>query len=961
MYNYAPVRLVKKLLGTTNGGKPLWGGPYEPRRDLPIALAGLFISIGLVIAGFAALKVIGTAIALMLSGVVMFIAMYLIGRLRHAHEDFSVDQWIADKVDIHLTRPASIEGPNPFHPNNSRRSGSKILAPVDVLEDNIIVTDTGHCWAEYRIGNPMEMGLVSGQQKSAVLAEHRALFAKVLRHGAYIAQIKEPDGANELIEDSFTDKDAEPEDLPLLSKLVVDQVDALWDKAQTDPGSWPHHLVYVLAIYVGDDADHAAARRDEIVSDCPFTWKLAPATREEMYWAWYAQCTAGVKMVSSSAGFIPEQLPRVVLDDGAASDSIVTKWTKSRFYRKRDLQPVLKVVTDDGPPSYQVVLTVKIPDELGFPADTTCLALLHEMGEPIKWAIRCSPKDREVAQYENRRDKGTLDSNCDELAPFDDNPNLYAREYELLDLYNAELANPESNALTYTVLISIGAQTAADLKRIAKAVRDVLSPMGVIVNDPQPGKQEELWVAMQPGAPRSPAIDKHAAETTVGEFAEMAPYTTASIGHRTGPMIARNLTSGLGEMVRFAAEKLILAGRAAAIAIVASVGGGKSTLGKMLAIFAHLRGHPWGALDRSDIQTDDHPEGIGEWAKLAEVLPGVQVIDITEPPGSLDPLKVWENDPATASKHTYNMHLKLHDDLDDLQKLALAEALKPKKIKERGLVSQMALGRYLLNQEDMAAKLMGRKILIWEDRPFADAVFKEELDALTLTARGTVIRTHGLSLPDEDKILSKHLFDQLLPEERYASVVYALTSVFLKSVFRRQSRRGILRRRRGTPAYIFVDEAWTITRNPIGMEILEVDIRDGRKHFVIVVLMTHDAERDLEHGAFKLITTKFLGKAEDEELALSNLKWFKAMPINDDIVNDLMAAKNGLFYMSMFNDEGVAGTSEAESRDEETRRQVARIQTIRPVDPEFIKALDTTPTMHKLTAEDLADDDLEAA
>lgn len=951
MFNYAPIRRVRKQLGTTNGGKPLWGGPYDPRRDLPIVLGALFISLGVVGAGFAAFKVIGTVVGLVLAGMILFAAMYLAGRLRRAGEDFSVEGWIANTVDLHFTRESVVEGPNPFHPDTGRRSASKILAPVDVIDDNIIVTGGGKCWAQYRIGNPIEMGLVGEQQQSGVLSEHQALFAKVLQRGCYIAHVKEPDSPNELIEQSFTAFDAAPEDVPEYSKLVCDQVDALWDTAQSDPGDWPHHLVYVLAIYVGNDETEAAAIRDDMLADLPFTWDLIPATRHEMYWLWHSQCVAGVKMTAAATTELPEQLPRVTVDDGAASDSIVSgrNWLR----RKRDLQPVVKITTDTGRPSYQTVLTADIPDELLFPDGTTFLKLLHEMGEPIRWVIRTTAKERENTKTENRTARGILDDNCDELAPFDDNPNLYAREYELLDLYNTRLADTQTNAVSYTLLISVGAATAADATRISKSVRDILSPMGIIINDPKPGTQEELWVALQPSAARSPVMDRHAAETTVPEFAEIAPFTTAAIGHTDGPMIARNLTSGLGEMVRFAAEKLILAGRAAAIAIIASIGGGKSTLGKMMAIFAHLRGDPWGALDRSNIVDEDHPEGVGEWAVLAEVLPKgtVQVIDISnDPPGSVDPLKVWAADPQTAAKHTYNMHVELLEGMSgpegSLQKLALAEALDPAKIAAHKLNSQMALARYLMSSDDPHAQLVGRKIKVWQHRPFAAAIFREELPALTLRARGTVIRTHGLSLPTADKMLNPALNDKLHPEERYATAVYALASVFMKATFR------TLAHRRGRPSYIFVDEAWTVTRNPISMkDILEVDLREStRKGFTVVVLMTHDAARDLSDEAFQLITTKFLGRAEDKRLAVSNAEWFDSMPVTDDLISDLMAAKNGLFYMSMFNDDRVKGA--AAERDVATRRQVARIQVVRPTDAAFLKALNTTPKMIRREADE---------
>lgn len=942
MYNYAALRRLRKQLGTTNSGKPIFGGPYDWNRDGPILAVAAVLATFVALAGFVAVGLPGLFLGVFGAGLVGFGAFYLIGKLRKNPEGYGIDQWISQRIDMHFARPTTIDGPNPFHENAPKRQPSRAFDTLDIIDGNVRVTDEG-CWAEYRIGNPLEMGLVGPRQQANVLSEHQSLFEKTLQRSSYIAQFKEPISSNELIERAFTEKDRDPEQIAQYANIACDQIDDLWERAKDDPGEWPYKLHHVMGIYVGDSPGSAAAIRDELISDLPFSWNLIPASRQQMYWVWYSQCTAGVKLTAADQLEIPEVLPTVVLEDGAYSDSPFSKRSKW-FFRKRDLLPVVKVTVDDGPPSYQAVLTARLPDVLEFPEETDFLSVLSHMGEHITPVIRAVPKSNDRVQYENRKAVGIIEDNTIELAPFDRREDPYARENELVETYDQNLG--DDNATVATLLVSVAASTPDEVKRIARGVRDVLKKSGLRVNDPEPGKQEELWATLQPGARRTAALDTHAFETTTHEFAELVPFTSASIGHLEGPVIGRNLTSGLGELVRFAAEKLILAGRGAIMAIVSSLGGGKSTLGKILAIYAHLRGHSWGALDRSDIVEPDYPDGIGEWAKLKSVLRGVQVVDITKPPGSFDPLKVWADDPETASKHTYNMHIELQEGLDDRQKLALAEALDPTQLHKRGLVSQMALARYLKGLSDGSANIVGRKIEVWKHRPFARAIFDESLPPLELTKRGTVIRTHGLTLPSEGKVLHKHLNDKLRPEERYGPVIYSLASVFLKAVFRK--RRG--------PAYIFVDEAWAVTRNPIGLELIEVDIRDGRKHFIIVVFMTHAAERDFEDEVFKLITVKFLGRAENEDLARSNARWFNAMPITDDLIDDLMAAKDGRFYMSMTNDD-VGRDPDKPMRDANQRRQVAEIQVLRPIGQEYIDALNTTPTM----VQGVIDDDEEAA
>ena len=596
MYNYAPVRWVKKIIGTTSAGNPIWGGPYEVKRDLPIAGAAVVVAGSLCGAGFVAARLAGAVVGLLAAAVMLGSALYAIGRLRRSPEGFSIDHWVGSKIDLHFARPTLIEGSNPFHPFTAPAAAPKALGTVDVIDDNIRVTATGQYWAEYRVGNPLEMGLVGRTQQDAVLCEHQALFNKVMRNGVYIAQVKEPISENELTEQAFTDEDAEPDDVPMYSKLVCDQIDEL--RAQTTDhglGRWPHRINYLLAFYVGDSAATAAKRRDEIISDLPFTWELTPATRAQMYWSWYAQCTSSIKMVATNQPDIPEQLPSIVIEDGAHSDSMFSKGTRW-FYRQRDLLPVLKVSVGDAKPSYQAILKAKLPDALDFPHETDFLSVLRHMGEPINCAIRATPKTRETAREENRKNEGTIEDNTEELAPFDRRVDPYARENELLAAYNAKLEDPTSAALTYTLFVAVAAPEAVEVKRIRTRYEMCWRRWASTSIHPRQASRKNCGRRCSRARLARRQWTTGPPRPLVSEFAELVPFTTASIGHADGPVIGRNLTSGLGDLVRFAAEKLILAGRAAAIAIVSSVGGGKSTLGKLLAIVAHAAGGPLGCV-----------------------------------------------------------------------------------------------------------------------------------------------------------------------------------------------------------------------------------------------------------------------------------------------------------------------------------------------------------------------------
>ncbi|GAT07647.1 ATP-binding protein [Mycolicibacterium novocastrense] len=929
MHIYTAIRRVARLVGTTGRGEPLFGGPFRADRDLPVAAVAVFLACSILAVGFTLGKVTGLGVGILGAGVVLYTGVRIIRRLRRMPDDASPQDWLTSRVDMILARPTHLGGPNPFHPATPQVKKHPLLATTRIVDGNIRDVG-GKFWAEYRVPHPLPNGRVTEQRSLEVLEEHKLLFRVLLRHGHHIGISKEPIPYDELLEDSFTDDDPTGEDMEQIGMYVhatVGTLDELVAKAKQDPSVWPSRMVFTVAIYVGDDEARAAARRDEIIARLPFTWHLVPATPAQMYWALYGHCMRGAELVPTAGRTdIPETLPDLEFDDGARSDVSL----RGRFsFAGGDLSPVLKVSTGNRH-AYQAILTAKLPDIVDWP-DTDMFSLFAHLEAPIDVVIRCSPKDRGVVEEENKKADTIITDNQKETEHLNSQVKAFSREEQLLQIYSEKLsADPDAHSVTFTIFIAIGGQTPKEVADLIESLKTTFSRMNIKFRAPQPGQQEQLWAAMQPGAPRSPVLDRLADETTIDEFAEFIPFTTASIGHATGPIWARNLTSGLREFVRVAAEKVLQSNRSASMAFISSPGGGKSAAGKTLAYLAHGRRQSWGAIDRSNIEVSvSPPRRTGEWVKFTEALPAgeVQVIDVAAPPGTMDPLRVWAHDPQRASLRAYALLMELLNLADDEQELALAEALNPEGLSANGIGSMMALSRYLKAQPDRAAVLVGRKIAAWAYRPFAAAVFDEDLPALKLTAQGTVFRTHGFALPGAQKVFNEHLYKKLQPEERYALAIYPLVAAFLSAAFEQ----------RGGTAWLFIDEAWTVTRTPVGHELMEPRMRDSRKHDLIPVFMTHAAAIDLADDIYKLITIKFLGKAEDRELAIANLGWFQSMPITEDTIAEVMAMKNGRFFMSMINDDDdIEGDGAGVS-------QVTEVQFLLPADETVREAINTKP------------------
>ncbi len=924
MYNYTAVRLVKKVLGTTGNGQPLFGGPFEVKRDLPAAGLTVFLATSVAIAGFAVGGISGLALGVMGSVVILFLGARLLTKLRRLPPDVTIEDWIGQRIDAAMARPSVLDGPNPFHPDAAHTHAHKLLASMRIIHDNIHDCG-GRFWAEYRIPELIENGLIESDQRDNVLADHQLLMRELLRHGAYIGRFKEPIPAGELIEDSFTAGDYDAEDIPQYADAVIGLLDQFAEKAKHDPSSWPSREAHTVAFYVGDSEAEAASRRDALMAAVPFTWTLRPATRAEMFWRLYAHCTRGAAFVDTSVPDIPETLPTIELDEGARSDVSLLR----RFTLAPDLSPVVKIVTGDIV-SYQAVLTADLPDEIPWP-DTDFLSVFAHLQAPIDVVIRTIPMDRASVEELNRKNGVTISDNQEETAHLKARVAAYSREDQLLQIYAENLAaDPDMNSVKYRIFVAVGGSTPAEVADLIESMKTAFARAHIRFNEPVVGKQEELWAAMLPGAALSARLAAKFDETTIDEFAELVPFTTAAIGHKRGPMIAQNLTSGLGDVVRLAADEVVQANRAASIGVVADVGAGKSTLGKVLAFFAHIRNHSWGAIDRSNIEVSKNPvRRTGEWVKFAEKLSGTQIVDVSAPPGSMDPFKVWHHEPEEAVRRANGLLVELFR-MDEDQELALSEALDVDQLADRKIDAMASLGRYLRSLPDPAAVKVGRKIQQWQRYKFAAAIFDENLQPLRLTARGTVFRTHGLQLPTAQKVFNPHLYAKLQPEERYAIALYPLLSVFLQASFAA----------RGETGWIFIDEAWTVTRSPAGRELLEPQLRDGRKHNIIPVFMTHAGAGDLEDDIYQLITIKFVGRATNKDLAIANLSWFGSMPITDDVIADMLTMKNGRFYMAMMNDDHDTGT---EGDGGLGVRQVAEIQVLRPADPVIAEAMSTKP------------------
>ena len=65
-------------------------------------------------------------------------------------------------------------------------------------------------------------------------------------------------------------------------------------------------------------------------------------------------------------------------------------------------------------------------------------------------------------------------------------------------------------------------------------------------------------------------------------------------------------------------------------------------------------------------------------------------------------------------------------------------------------------------------------------------------------------------------------------------------------------------------------------------------VRDGRKHFAVLVLGSHDPEADFGDETMRgLIPIRIVHRQEDETLAKKSLRWLGMDAEDEDLVNEL--------------------------------------------------------------------------
>lgn len=549
------------------------------------------------------------------------------------------------------------------------------------------------------------------------------------------------------------------------------------------------------------------------------------------------------------------------LDEGARTEK---PWWRS-------FNPILKTMVrrDDGHviDSYQALLTPRSFARMQFPGQSEFLSLLdglHVDGEPINvdWVMRIRRRDREAAMKDNEKMLGKLGI---QLTERESKVGFHSRELHnkvltLVDYNDRLAANENAEEVEFTTVLAVGSSTESDLARKVGALKaKYRSKLAIRLEAPR-GTQARFWHLFNPGAPAADDYSDYKHVITTSDWGGLVPFTTARLLDDVGPVIGVNLLSGLYEPLHFNFLRKAEGDHSPAIAVAGELGAGKSYFVKTLcATIVDLNGR-FLAVDKA-----------GEYLDLAHTIPGSVIVNLgaANPGFTLDPLQLFAdwtrgrevaldtvlpllNIPATSRQGTLLSKLLRPDERSAHNLHSLADV--------RDHCARMGAG-HSADARDYA------DITDAMDAVEAHVLFDRGLPALPLGAPATIVRTHTLSLPRAQELQLAHAYANLPWRKRLGHALYELVGFLAREEFLRPD---------GRFGALVADEAYHFTAAPIGQQIVEEFVREGRRNSAGLILASHDPKADYAGVAHGLIPNRFGFRHRDKGLATNTLEWLGA-------------------------------------------------------------------------------------
>lgn len=561
--------------------------------------------------------------------------------------------------------------------------------------------------------------------------------------------------------------------------------------------------------------------------------------------------------------------PEVLVDEGdlgsRVGDSASSKVAERlKTFRHR----YVRVETGEDEPSYQQFGVIGFTPQAGFVfPGSEFINVAAELPLDIDYCIRLSSTPASQVRKKNRRAEHILKDQYDQQGATGSEiaaggyADLGKAADSLREYTQALSASEREVEVAATMIFSTSGPDADSAERQMKMLRDLYGSDEWEITLPLGGQRDLFWDCW-PGSVESSTAREVKQITTGQSFSMGVPLTSDLLGGTHGFRLATNITTG-----RYSTVLVDLAGLSekdisGSFASVGELGSGKSVMLKSVASYTLDRGAQAVIVDRSDNR---------EYAALAMDLTTANIIDFSHAEASLDPLRIYADDPQTAMEETLNlMTLLLHVSATDPMGVYLSAVLResfegdgPDLGSLRELRNYLASEQIEANDRDLARNIY-RLMDVFASLRQGRAFFDETLPPMRFDAQATVFCTRGLDLPSRDELSTESGRRELTVPKQVGRAVYAyLASVAQKIMYADDSQETLF----------LVDEAHHMTGSPEGMHTIKTMLKTGRKHKGAVGLGTHSADELGDPELRGLIPQRFIFRTRDPELAVKNLQW----------------------------------------------------------------------------------------
>lgn len=779
--------------------------------------------------------------------------------------------------------------------------------PISSIYRNLLITQEGVVWAVWRLQG-VPYGLAPYKAKDAYLRAHIA-FARSLHGEALLLGLCASTAPSEIAERMIeginleTHKQLADETLARLDQLEsgafgdLDEAQRIHYLAVPLSNSGLNALSAPLGAAVDGVKDVLGLPRarpalsnlearleqaERIRSSLPSAFGAREASFGDLEFIFARAITRGAltcyaphetPLSADSTRIAPAAvLPTAVLDEGARTDAIPegeSGWKKIRQVAAYDPMKhrVLKVWGSEAVPSYQCLCAVAgMPaGELGFPG-MEWLGNLDHIARGVDWAQRLQIVSNEAAQKANTRVLNELEDQVEQRSA---GGSTSARQVGMAELlmsareYAEEIVSDknEVEVRVTTIFAMCGPSEETAIQR-AEALEAAFKSLEFKLIR-EPGQQESLWRGMLPGLSSKPVIQSLQETAPAKSWAQAMPLINHGLGDENGMVFAETA----GKIAHLDEEATKHLNTSLSVAVCGELGAGKSVTLKTLTLGMLMRNRRAQAVAIDRSHTHEWATALKQDDSFAAIQCGLGA-EI-----SLDPLRILPPNEATDIAQTFlTVLLNIHPTSDE--GALLAEVLEPKYREEMGLTSLRSVMEHLEVREDRLSRALAKRVATFAKRSSAAAVFNPALPVLDLTLQRIVFLTSSLELPAQDELDNPRRFDQMSIAKIYGRAMYALIMSLVKRVCFADER---------IPGVFVADEVHALNLSPECSQLLELFIRDSRKHNAWALFGSHDAENDFGGPTQRaLIGMRIIQRHSDPDLARKALEWMGFDSDKDD-------------------------------------------------------------------------------